>query len=102
MSGEEEGVYLDRGGGQWQCIHRYEEGDYGLEDIVERFGLGERLPDAAAGDAVIRLSGHEATQLKAMADAQSFDHEPGFIAMCLEIAQHVPRDAGAVMLRANF
>lgn len=99
----EPGVYLDDGAGRWRCIHRYEDGDYGLEQVVELFGLGERVPDPEAGDEVlVEISGHEAAQLKAMADAQSFDHEPEFIEMCVAIAHNVPPRAGRTRLRGNF
>lgn len=70
--------------GDEQLVHEYTDDDYGLEDIHALFGLGHLESDD--GDEVaLTLSGGEIRSLKAMADAQSFDHSGDFIAMCLAI-----------------
>jgi hypothetical protein len=61
----------------------YTDEDYGLEDIHMLFGLGrlESTDEVVA----LTLNGREIRALKAMADAQSFDHPEDFITMCLEM-----------------
>lgn len=75
--------YRDKSGIE-QVVHTYVDDDYDLEDIHMLFGLGQLEPN---GDAriTITLTGSEVRNLKALADAQSFDHPEGFITMCLDI-----------------
>lgn len=81
------GVYLiDEHEGP-TLVHLYQEGDYGLEDIVEFFQLGVLEPSEDEDETVLVLDASELRQLKAMAHAYSFDHEEGFIEMCLEMQQ---------------
>ncbi len=61
-------------------VHQYDDGDYLLQDIAELFALGE-----LGQDGTLMLSPRELKSLKARADAESFDHEEGFIQMCLDI-----------------
>ena len=70
--------------GQERLVHEYTEDDYALEDIHDLFGLGS-LDSDNDGEVVLVLSGTEIRSLKAMADAQSFDHPADFITMCLDI-----------------
>jgi hypothetical protein len=97
------GVYGTDANGKRRLVHRYQGGDYGLEEIAEYFQLGQ--PESAEGDAdsVIVLSAAEVRDLKAMADAHSFDYEEGFIEMCLEMqrfAANLPGDS--FQFTANF
>ncbi len=66
-------------------VHRYQGGDYGLEDIPELFNLG-RL-ESGPDDAVVRvaLSADEIRELKVMADAYSFDFDVGLIDLCVDL-----------------
>lgn len=95
---EEPAVYaLDAGGDV--LVHRYQGGDYRLEDVVVNFELGRMDED----NTVLVLGASEIRQLKTMADAYSFDHEEGFIEMCLDIHRHATDAAGdAFRFRANF
>jgi len=52
-----------------------------LADIVENFELGTRTDDAT-----VIFDARAMRTLKIMADAESFDHAPEFISMCLDIA----------------
>ncbi len=74
------GVYLSHLVGGDVLVHAFTDDDYALADIVEFFRLGSY--DKEKG---LRLTHAESGQLKAMADAQSFDHAEGFIQMCLDI-----------------
>lgn len=78
------GVYARRPDGQVVQVHAYEEGDYTLADIAELFALGR--PDVEPdGRPALVLGAKEARQLKALADATSFDHEEGLIRLCLDL-----------------
>jgi len=77
------GVYCDDGSGTGRLVHEYAEEDYDLADIHRCFGLG-RL-ETAGGRRALSLDGKEIRRLKAMADAESFDHPEDFILMCLDI-----------------
>ncbi len=83
LSAAAPGVYAVTEDGQIRFVAPYEGGDYRLSDIFEFFELGELLEeDGAPG---IELDRKELRQLKAMADAYSFDHPEEFIELCLEI-----------------
>ena len=66
------------------AVHRYQGGDYGLEDISDLFLLG-RLEPAPGDDDRLVLTPAEIRELKVMADAHSFDFEPGLIELCLDL-----------------
>lgn len=74
------GIYFIEDGSAPALVHEYDDGDYLLQDIAELFALGELRQDGT-----LMLSPHELKSLKVRADAESFDHEEGFIQMCLEI-----------------
>lgn len=74
------GVYFIDDGSAPALVHQYDDGDYLLQDITELFALGELRQDGT-----LMFSPHELKSLKVRADAESFDHEEGFIQMCLEI-----------------
>lgn len=78
--GKTPGVYFAADTGAPELVHEYQDGDYLLEDIAELFALGELQPDGAL--IVLR---DQLRSLKVRADAESFDHEEGFIEMCLDI-----------------
>lgn len=80
----EPGVYARDPSGGWQLIHADRGGDYHLHDIREAFGLGTAGSDPD-GTPLLALDGRELRQLKALADAQSFDHDPDLIALCADI-----------------
>lgn len=70
---------------QFKLIHEYHDGDYVLEDTIEYFQLGSLISDNDFEQIVVEYDHRELHQLKVQADAYSFDHEPGFIEMCLEL-----------------
>ncbi len=74
------GVYFVNDRGDAVLVHEYADGEYMLEDIVELFAVGRREDGGAL---VVKRS--ELRPLKIRADAESFDHEEGFIEMCLDI-----------------
>lgn len=83
------GVYSIDADGNQRLVHRYQGGDYGLEQIVEYFQLGSVESAEPEGNTVVALSAAETKQLKTMADAHSFDYDEGFIEMCLEMQRFV-------------
>lgn len=70
--------------GTEHIVHTYMDNDYSLEDIHALFGLG-RIDASDDNEVVLSLTGSEIRNLKALADAQSFDHPEGFISMCMDI-----------------
>ncbi|MFQ5937120.1 MAG: hypothetical protein ACE5LB_12015 [Acidiferrobacterales bacterium] len=97
------GVYYLDDRGESRLIHRYQGGEYGLEEIVEYFQLGQLKSNEGQGNAVLVLDARDVRDLKIMAAAQSFDYEEGFIEMCLEICRftdNLPSDAWR--FAANF
>lgn len=113
MEGEraERGVYWVGAGGDHQRVHRYQGGDYSLEDIGEFFGLGEIVPYGSLEPpdtpkdivSALRLSAGELRELKTLADSQSFDFEPPFIEMCLEMYRFcVERPTDTYLFVADF
>lgn len=95
MSAPTEGsaVTARRADGQVVTVHTYQEGDYVLTDIVELFGLG-RVERADDGRPALILTGKELRQLKAMADAYSFDYEEGLIELCLDLHRFALKTSG--------
>lgn len=67
-----------------RVIHEHAGGDYGLEDIPELFQLGRVVADAEGRECVALRAG-EIRELKVLADAYSFDFEPGLIELCLDL-----------------
>jgi len=65
-------------------VHRYQGGDYGIEDIPELFQLG-RIEAHASGQERLVITAREIRELKVLADAYSFDFEPGMIELCLDL-----------------
>lgn len=97
------GVYCMSGKGAWLLVHRYEEDDYGLEDIPGRFGLGQTGSSQDDACMVLELSLEQLKQLKVLIDAQSFDHEAGFVEMCLDMYRFGVNDSrGDFRFVANF
>lgn len=66
------------------AVHAHAGGDYGLADIPELFQLGRLLEDSADAERVL-LTAREIRELKVMADAYSFDFDPGLIELCLDL-----------------
>lgn len=73
------GVYFVDESGDPVLVHEYVDGEYMLEDVVELFALGRMEDDALV------VTGNDIRSLKVRADAESFDHEEGFIEMCLDL-----------------
>lgn len=106
--------YAERGGVYWlgddgevYLVHRYQGGDYALADITAYFGLGEaaRLTSPALAEVTegLHLRSAELRELKVTADAQSFDFEPAFIEMCLEMYRFAfKRPESAHLFVSNF
>jgi hypothetical protein len=67
-----------------QPLHEHSGADYGLADIPDLFRIGRIVPDAGERERV-RLTAAEIRELKVMADAYSFDFEPGLIELCGEL-----------------
>lgn len=80
----EAGVYARDPDGRWRLIHSDRGGDYHLHDIREAFAMGTAGQDED-GTPLLALTDREVRQLKALADAQSFDHDPDLIALCADI-----------------
>ena len=96
------GVYSADANDVLRLVHRYQGGDYGLEDVIEYFRLG-KLDESSEDEVVVQLTAKELHQLKVFADAQSFDFEAAFIEMCVELERFgvaVPREN--YQFRANF
>ena len=82
------GVYAIDEQGELTLLHEYQDGEYSLEDLLEEFGFGHTEEDEENGDTVIALDSREIRELKANADAYSFDYDEGFIEMCLDIERY--------------
>lgn len=65
-------------------VHRYQDDEYGLDDIPELFRLGD-LATEPEGCIRLTLTAAEIRELKMMADAYSFDFAAGLIALCMDI-----------------
>jgi hypothetical protein len=97
------GVYSTDANGNLRLVHRYQGGDYGIEEIVEYFQLGEVERSEKDGETVVVLNTKEMRELKTMADAYSFDYEEGFIEMCLEMGRFTASlSADKYRFTANF
>ncbi len=69
------------------AVHRYQGGEYGLEDVVTHFGLG-RIVQESATEVELVLTADELHKLRLDAHAFSFDYEEAFIEMCLELERY--------------
>ncbi len=74
------GVYFVGEDSTPELVHEYTDGDYLLQDIAELFALGHLQQDGS-----LIVSRDQLRPLKVRADAESFDHEEGFIEMCMDI-----------------
>lgn len=79
------GVYSNDGDGRLKLVHRYQGGDYELQEIVDFFNLGTVESTDGDGESVIVLTSKELNELRILASAHSFDYEEGFIEMCMEM-----------------
>jgi hypothetical protein len=79
------GVYFLGEGGSRALVHEYLDGDYELADVVELFALGEATVGDPGGAPGLVLQRADLNKLKVSAHAESFDHDEGFIEMCLDI-----------------
>ncbi len=81
-----DGVYTKGPDSEPRLVHAFLEGDYGLADIGENFRLGRFAgqTDERFGP-TLALTRKELRDLKNFADAYSFDYDPGFIEMCVDI-----------------
>ena len=89
------GVYSEDGDGRLKLVHRYQGGDYEMEEIVEFFDLGTVESADEGGESIIVLTGKELNDLRILASAHSFDYEEAFIEMCMEMqrfAASIPSD----------
>jgi|AntRauTorcE11897_2_1112592.scaffolds.fasta_scaffold15122_2 hypothetical protein len=66
-------------------VHRYQGGDYALEDIPELFQLGRIVSELEDPSVRLALRADEIRELKVMADAYSFDFEVGLIDLCVDL-----------------
>lgn len=82
---DEPGVYSSDSQGQLQRVHLYQDGEFGLQDVVEWFGLGRVAPENRPNWVSVVLTEKELRELKVLADAYSFDYAEEFIEMCLEM-----------------
>ncbi len=101
------GVYGVDPDGREQQVHPYQGGPYTLSDVVHLFDLGRLEGSGRGNETVLVLTAKEASTLKTMADAYSFDYEEGFIEMCLEMALFADQLVGGqgdgeVRFTANF
>ncbi len=97
------GVYATHANGDDRLVHRYQGGDYGLEEVAEYFQLGEIEATESEDETILLLTKKELRELKMMADAHSFDYEEGFIEMCLEMQRFAAiRSDEKFRFRANF
>lgn len=67
-----------------RVVHAHTGGDYGIEDIPELFQLGRSRDDPQGRERVV-LSAREIRELKVLADAYSFDFDPGLVELCLDL-----------------
>jgi len=65
-------------------VHHHTGADYGLDDIPELFQLGQARADSQ-GRECIALTAGQIRELKVLADAYSFDFDPGLIELCLDL-----------------
>jgi hypothetical protein len=97
------GVYCTGTKGEWLLVHQYGEGDYGLEDIPAQFRLGNVTSSSDGAFTTLELSFVQLQKLKVLVDAYSFDYEPGFIEMCLDMYRFGTRESQPqFQFMANF
>jgi hypothetical protein len=77
------GVYVVERDGTLRQVHLHQGGDYSLTDIIEFFELGTAIDELAVD--ILEFNRKELRELKAMADAYSFDYPQEYIEMCLEM-----------------
>lgn len=91
------GVYFLSEDGSRALVHEYLDGDYELADIVELFALGETTAGGPGGAPGLVLQRGDLRKLKVNAHAESFDHDEGFIEMCLDICRFGELGAGETL-----
>lgn len=97
------GVYSEDGDGRLTLVHRYQGGDYELQEIVDFFRLGTVECTGDDGESVIALTNKELNDLRILASAHSFDYEEAFIEMCMEMQRFaVSTPAERYRFIANF
>lgn len=97
------GVYSEDGDGRLTLVHRYQGGDYELQEIVDFFKLGAVESTSDDGESVIALTNKELNDLRILASAHSFDYEEAFIEMCMEMQRFaVSTPAERYRFIANF
>jgi hypothetical protein len=97
------GVYSEDGDGRLTLVHRYQGGDYELQEIVDFFKLGAVESTSDDGESVIALTNKELNELRILASAHSFDYEEAFIEMCMEMQRFaVSTPAERYRFIANF
>jgi hypothetical protein len=79
------GVYSNDADGRLKLVHRYQGGDYELEEIVDFFKLGAVESTDDDPESIVVLTSKELNELRMLASAHSFDYEEGFIEMCMEM-----------------
>ncbi len=99
----EPGVYFTDKNGVEHLVCGYQGGAYGLGDIPDFFQLGELDETRREDETALVLTRRELRTLRTMADSYSFDYEPEFIEMCLEIVRFADaRDGERFRFAANF
>ncbi len=99
----EPGVYFTDKNGVEHLVCWYQGGEYDLGDILDFFQLGELEETRSEDETALVLTRRELGTLKTMADSYSFDYEPEFIEMCLEIVRFADaRDGERFRFAANF
>lgn len=97
------GVYALDDEGAPVLVHAYEMGEYGLEQVRELFQLGRVESSPEDDNTLLALEAREIRELKAMADAYSFDYEEEFIEMCHAMARFAAaHPAQRFLFAANF
>ncbi len=102
-SPREPGVYFTDKNGAEHLVCWYQGGEYGLGDIPDFFQLGKLEETRSEDETALILTRRELRTLGTMADSYSFDYEPEFIEMCLEIVRFSnARDGERFRFAANF
>lgn len=97
------GVYSNDGDGRLKLVHRYQGGDYELQEIVDFFNLGTIESADNDSESIIVLTSKELNELRILASAHSFDYEEAFIEMCMEMQRFaVSAPAERYRFIANF
>ena len=97
----EPGVYLVTSDGALRQVHLHQGGEYMLTDIIEFFELGTAIEELAVD--ILEFNRKELRELKAMADAYSFDYPQEYIEMCLEMHRGaLTLDGDLVRFYGNF